>query len=199
MPDTSFPPREPQAIMRRKRLQSRAGRGLLVNKNMDAEDYPESGYIFNNAARHGVTFKDYGALIRIVGTDTGTAQDTTLNDPTSGKAGYPVLPLTNPPKAWAMWTSPMQGLGQSYFLATPILAVLGTNNPNGEPRLHHNYPGYNFNISDQRRAQEFCRDFDRMVAKGTLPQFLYIYQPNDHTGGIQARNVAGTSAGDAGR
>jgi YVTN family beta-propeller protein len=176
-----------------KTLAVKGGLGLLVNKNMDPEDYPESGYIFNNAARHGVTFKDYGALIRIVGTDTGTAQDTTLNDPTSGKAGYPVVPLTNPPAAQGDVTSPVQGLGQSYFLAAPILAVLGTNNPNGEPRLHHNYPGYNFNISDQRRAQEFCRDFDRMVAKGTLPQFLYIYLPNDHTGGIQARNIAGMS------
>src|SRR6266852_5147098 len=28
-----------------------------------------------------------------------------------------------------------------------------------------------------------------MVSAGTLPQFIYIYQPNDHTGGIQATNV----------
>ena len=27
-----------------------------------------------------------------------------------------------------------------------------------------------------------------MVAHGTLPQFVHIYQPNDHTGGIQAPN-----------
>jgi YVTN family beta-propeller protein len=177
-----------------KTLAVKGGRGLLVNKNMDPEDYPESGYIFNNAARHGVSFKDYGALIRIIGTDTGTAPATLLNDPPSGNAGYPVVPLTNPPTTKGDVTSPVHGLGQSYFLAMPILAVLGTNNANGEPRLDHNYPGYNFNISDQRRAQEFCEDFDRMVANGTLPQFLYIYQPNDHTGGIQAKNISGTSA-----
>jgi hypothetical protein len=177
-----------------KTLAVKGGRGLLVNKNMDPEDYPESGYIFNNAARHGVSFKDYGALIRIIGTDTGTAPATLLNDPPSGNAGHPVVPLTNPPTNRGDVTSPVHGLGQSYFLAMPILAVLGTNNANGEPRLDHNYPGYNFNISDQRRAQEFCKDFDRMVAHGTLPQFLYIYQPNDHTGGIQAKNITGTSA-----
>jgi len=33
-----------------------------------------------------------------------------------------------------------------------------------------------------------------MVAKGTLPQFVYIYQPNDHTGGLQAKNLSGTTA-----
>ena len=177
-----------------KTLEVKGGRGLLVNKNMDPEDYPESGYIFNNAARHGVSFKDYGALIRILGTDTGGSVPTTLNDPPSGKAGYPVLPLATPLVNKGDVDSPVLGLGQSYFLATPILAVLGGNNANGEPRLDRNYPGYNFNISDQRRAQEFCLDFDRMVAKGTLPKFFYIYQPNDHTGSIVAKNVTDRTA-----
>ena len=70
-----------------------------------------------------------------------------------------------------------------------MLAILGTNNANGEPRLDKNYPGYNFNIPDQRRALEFIADFDRMVKSNTLPQFLYIYQPNDHTGSVQAANA----------
>jgi YVTN family beta-propeller protein len=173
-----------------KTLSDKAGRGLLANKNMDAEDYPESGYIFNNAARHGVSFKDYGDLIRIIGTDTGASAPTTLNDPPSGKAGYPVLPLASPLRNQGDVDSPLQGLGQSYFMANPILAVLGASNANGEPHLDLNYPGFNFNISDQRRAEEFCRDFDRMVAAGTLPQFLYIYQPNDHMGNVVAKNLA---------
>lgn len=172
-----------------KTLENKMGRGLLVNKNMDPEDYPESGYIFNNAARNGVSFKDYGALIRIIGTDTGSSTPAAMNDPTSGNAGYPALPLTTPVQNKGDVDSPLQGLGQTYFTTNPILAVLGTNNPNGEPRLDRNYPGYNFNISDQRRAQQFIRDFDRMLANGTLPRFFYIYQPNDHTGGIVAKNV----------
>jgi len=172
-----------------KTLDAKAGRGLLVNKNMDPEDYPESGYIFNNAARHGVSFKVYGALTRVLGTDTGGSVPSTLNDPPSGNAGLPVLPLTTPLQNTGDVDSPLRGLGQSFFMATPALAVLGGNNANGEPRLDRNYPGYNFNISDQRRAEEFCRDFDRMLAKGTLPKFLYIYQPNDHMGLIVAKNL----------
>src|SRR5262249_38698124 len=170
-----------------KTLLVKSGRGLLVNKNFEPEDYPESGYVFNNAARNGVTFKDYGALIRIVGTDTGTSTPTTLNDPPSGNAGYPATasPLSNVGDV----SSPVTGLGQSYFMSLPVLSILGGNNPTGEARIDRNYPGYNFNISDQRRALEFCADFDRMVNAGTLPQFVYIYQPNDHTGGTQATNV----------
>jgi len=175
-----------------KTLLVKSGRGLLVNKNFEPEDYPESGYIFNNAARNGVSFKDYGALIRIVGTDTGTSTPTTIDDPTSGSAGFPQVTGTNvssPVVNLGDTSSPTQGLGQSYFMALPILSILGGNNPNGEARLDRNYPGYNFNISDQRRAREFIQDFDRMVAYGTLPQFVYIYQPNDHTGGTQATNI----------
>src|SRR5262245_37398804 len=183
-----------------KTLLVKGGRGLLVNKNFEPEDYPEGGYIFNNAARHGLSFKDYGALIRIEGTDTGTSTPSHINDPLSGLAGYPQLKadnfsVTNPLVNAGDVSTATQGLGQSYFMKLPILAVLGGNNPNGEVRLDRNYPGYNFNISDQRRAQEFIADFDRMVGAGTLPQFIYIYQPNDHTGGVQAPNAAavGTS------
>ena len=170
-----------------KTLLVKSGRGLLVNKNFEPEDYPEAGYIFNNAARNGVSFKDYGALIRIAGSDTGTSMPPGLNDPGNGRNGYAagVAPINNIGDV----SSPTRGLGQSYFMALPILSVLGTANPSGEPRIDPDYPGYNFNISDQRRALEFIKDFDRMVAANTVPQLLYIYQPNDHTGGVQANNV----------
>jgi hypothetical protein len=175
-------------------LNVKSGRGLLVNKNFEPEDYPESGYIFNNAARNGVSFKVYGAMTRLLGTDAGSSTPTTLNDPGSGNAGYPILKsdnfsVTTPPVNAGDVDTPTHGLGQSYFLALPGLAVLGGSNANGELRADFDYPGWNFNISDQRRAKRFIADFDRMTASGTLPQFMYIYQPNDHTGSVQAPNA----------
>ncbi len=47
-----------------KTLLNKSGRGMLVNKNFEVEDYPESGYIYNNAARNGVDFKLYGLEAR---------------------------------------------------------------------------------------------------------------------------------------
>src|SRR5262249_56181828 len=103
-----------------------------------------------------VRFKDYGALIRIEGTDTGTSAPTALNDPLSGNAGYPTnpIPLINVGDV----NTATRGLGQSYFMSLPILAVLGGVNANGEARLDRNYPGYNFNISEQRRAPPLLQD-----------------------------------------
>jgi YVTN family beta-propeller protein len=177
-----------------KTLLVKSGRGLLVNKNFEPEDYPESGYIFNNAARNGVSFKEYGVFAaRIDGTDTGTSQPTTMNDPQSGNCGTPQLNadqfhISNPLVNLGDVTSPVQGLGQSFFTTMPGLAIMGQSNANGEPHLDHSYPGYNFNISDQRRAQHFIADFDRMVANNTLPQFIYLYIPNEHTGSVQCPN-----------
>lgn len=173
-----------------KTLLVKTGRGLLVNKNFEPEDYPASGYIFNNAARNNVSFKDYGELVRIDGTDTGASSPTTIDDPLSGKMGYPSLPETNPVAQMpgSDVDSRTRGLGQAYFMNLPMLAVLGDENKNREPHLDTNYPGYNFNISDQRRALEFIRDFDRMVQKDTVPKFIYIYLPNDHTGKTNATN-----------
>ncbi len=227
-----------------KTLLVKGGRGLLSNKNMEPEDYPEGGYIFNNAARNNVSFKDYGALIRVTGTDNGYANPAKTIDPPSGLAGVPVAPESspvlngmntvgqqNPPNGTATTpntavatpaatnqpaevngiynsaanptgsdvTSLTQGLGQSYFLKNPILAILGESNASGEPHLDKNYPGYNFGISDQRRALEFNKDFDRMAAAGTLPTYIYLYQPNDHSGNPAATsNIAITGGSPSG-
>jgi hypothetical protein len=45
------------------------------------------------------------------------------------------------------------------------------------------YPGWNLRISDQRRAKEFIRDMQTRVQAGTVPQFTFIWLPDDHTGG----------------
>ncbi len=178
------------------------GRGLLANRNAEPEDYPEGGYIFNNAARNGVSFKDYGFLTTLAGSDNGVAIPTRSDDPASGLAGAPQLQsdnatLSSPLLNSGDVTSPTDGLGQQYFLSLPALAVLGGKNPNGEPRVDLNYPGVNLNISDQRRALEFIRDFDRMAAAGTVPQLIYIYLPNSAGGAIQAPNASGITTNAA--
>jgi YVTN family beta-propeller protein len=44
------------------------------------------------------------------------------------------------------------------------------------------YPTFNTNISDQYRFAQFKKEFDEFVSgKKPLPQFIYIWLPNDHT------------------
>ncbi len=48
------------------------------------------------------------------------------------------------------------------------------------------FPGYNLDIQDQRRADVWLRDLARFVAAGEMPQLQIVRLPNDHTHGASA-------------
>jgi YVTN family beta-propeller protein len=54
-------------------------------------------------------------------------------------------------------------------------------------RTSHNYAGYNTNIPDQFRAEQFETEFTRLWLNGkdTLPSLLAIQLPNDHGAGVR--------------
>ena len=45
------------------------------------------------------------------------------------------------------------------------------------------YPGWNLNIPDQIRADIFIKALHEYEAQGSLPEFIILYLPNDHTSG----------------
>ena len=139
----------------------KSGRGALVNKNEDPEDYPRAGYIFNNLERHKISFRDYGDLVRVSGYDEGHAPDPITDDPMFAGSGDRVAPT--------------QGLGGRYDLDVPAPAVLA-----GHVDL--NYPGWNLRIRDERRAKEFMADYRALVAAHKAPRYTYIWLPADHGG-----------------
>ncbi|GAO44052.1 hypothetical protein FPE01S_03_00920 [Flavihumibacter petaseus NBRC 106054] len=50
------------------------------------------------------------------------------------------------------------------------------------------YPGWNMNITDQVRADVFIQALKEYEAAGSLPEFIIIYLPNDHTSGYSEKN-----------
>ncbi|HEY0395739.1 MAG TPA: alkaline phosphatase family protein [Candidatus Elarobacter sp.] len=142
-------------------LFDKSGRGDLVNKNEDPEDYPRLGYIFNQLAQKRIPFRDYGDLIRLSGYDEGRNADPKVDDP-----AFAGMDDRN---------APTQGLGGTYSLDVPAPAVL-------DGHVDLNFPGWNLRIRDERRAREFIRDYGQMVAQGRQPRYTYIWLPADHTG-----------------
>ncbi len=144
-----------------KTLLSKGGRSPLVNKNEDPEDYPRSGYIFNAAQRSGLSYRDYGDLIRVSGYDEGSAENPTDDDPNFVSMQDQLAPTS--------------GLGGLYALDVPSLAAL-------RQHIDLNYPGWNLRIRDVRRAREFIRDFQQLESQNAVPDFTYIWLPADHGG-----------------
>ncbi len=46
------------------------------------------------------------------------------------------------------------------------------------------YPGWNLSIQDVYREKIWEKDFDSLVAINKVPQFSFVYLPNDHTSGL---------------
>jgi YVTN family beta-propeller protein len=68
-----------------------------------------------------------------------------------------------------------QGLGGLYHEDVPApLALAG--------HVDLQYPGWNLRISDERRAQEFIRDYSQLAASGHEPRYTHIWLPDDATG-----------------
>ena len=137
------------------------GRRPLVNKNEDPEDYPRFGYIFNSLARHNLSYRDYGDLLRLSGYDEGSDPDPKVDDPTFVDVDDRFAPTS--------------GLGGLYSLDVPAPAML-------RGHIDERYPGWNLRIRDERRAREFVRDFDRLAAQHAIPRFTCIWLPADHGG-----------------
>jgi hypothetical protein len=72
------------------------------------------------------------------------------------------------------WTDTATGSGHAVMV--PMQKAL-------YPRTSHNYAGFNTNIPDQFRMQQFETEFTKMWLKGTekMPQLITMQVPNDHT------------------
>ncbi|GAC1311380.1 MAG: alkaline phosphatase family protein [Vulcanimicrobiaceae bacterium] len=149
------------SVYSEKTLLVKRGRRPLVNKNEDPEDYPRAGYLFNDLARHGKSYRYYGDYLRVSGYDEGEAVDPKSDDPRFVSADDTSAPTT--------------GLGGLYDLDVPAPAALA-----GHVDL--SYPGWNLRIRDVRRANEFERDFDPLVRADAMPAFTHIWLPADHGG-----------------
>lgn len=51
------------------------------------------------------------------------------------------------------------------------------------PYTDRSFVGFNLEYSDQKRADEFLREFQQFVQQGNLPRLVLLRLPNDHTAG----------------
>jgi DNA-binding beta-propeller fold protein YncE len=156
-------------------------------------DDPGTGFLWDNLAKKGLTYRIYGEFIAAVWCKSKNAKASTMGSPKEGttspssatcpvaeiKKGEPLPPnVGNPrggPSPWP-WAIPQ------FKRMRPTKGAL---------RDHYDpeFPDFNTDYPDQLRADEFLREFDEFVkAKGTakeLPQFTLLYLPDDHTGGTR--------------
>jgi hypothetical protein len=194
-------------IAYRSREHSYDSEGTLL-QGVSAEDQvpdagePTGGYLWKNFASHGISYRHYGEYIvsRWCNTEQGT------NAPSSGPpkaAGSPCSRATiNKGEALPNNVGDPRGGPSPYPWAIPLLAK----NVAAEIELRDHfdpvYPDFEVAYPDQLRADEFLNEFNKFVAarkasQDTMPQFILLRLPNDHTaGGTKGKPKPAASVAD---
>ncbi len=125
----------------------------------DPLTYSSSGFVWDHVLAAGFSFRNYGEF-----DDTKESPD----------ADFPTI--------WEDWKNGLAGKERKIKFVANI----------GVEKLRRfscpDSPGWNMDIPDQIRADVFLKEFAQFEQEGTLPNFIVIYLPNDHTSGTAEGN-----------
>ena len=166
---------------------------VALDHNQPDIDDPSTGFLWDNLAHHGLTYRDYGEFVnaewcnkprKAASPKQGTPSAQEAACPrTEVHKGEPLAPNVGDPHAapspWP-WAVPL------FKQVKPTKAVL---------RDHFDplYPDFNTDYPDQLRADEFLNEFaaytrareSNQDREFQLPAFVLLYLPDDHTGGTR--------------
>jgi hypothetical protein len=165
---------------------------ISFDRGIPNVDTPATGYLWANAARHGLNYRNYGEFVSAEFCTEGMSDHPAAEGATPPNPGGPcdamVIrkgdPLPMPVPGGQSVPSPYPWDIPRLKSAIPAIAEL---------REHSDLKFASFNVEypDQLRVDEFLSEFDGFVkARGQgkdkeLPQLITMHLPNDHTGGTR--------------
>jgi YVTN family beta-propeller protein len=138
----------------------------------DALAYAKSGFIWDNAMRHGVSITDWGEYEKFFGRG-GTDN--------------------SPQGTWQQWYQDSQILEgkASGQLHVPVGYYTGSSDiPALNKILRPGFPNFQTQITDQYRTDLFLRDFSTIEKSGNLPALNLLRLPDDHTSGTNPGTIS---------
>ncbi len=161
-----------------------------LEQNIPDVDEPASGYLWDNFARHGKSLYHFGEFISTkFCDDSGEAPKNPpptegTPEPTgTGCARSHVRPGESVPQDYGGGTSP-------WPWSIPLILKNVATKPQLQGHFDPLYPDFNLSFPDQLRVEEFLGQFhqwvgDRDRGSDTMPNFVMLRLPNDHTAGTR--------------
>jgi YVTN family beta-propeller protein len=137
--------------------------GAKVEDGIDALAWSSSGFIWDNALKHGKTFRNYGEWMI---TEAGWADKNA-----HGRTNI----------SWHDFYRDWQdGTKHTRLKSKPGIETL---------RKHSKLDtvGWDLHVPDVTRAAKFIEELKEFEVKGEFPNLVMLFLPNDHTGGTKGR------------
>ena len=166
---------------------------VALDHNEPDIDDPSTGFLWDNIARHGLSYRDYGEFVaaawcnkirKVESPQQGTpsAQEATCPR-TEVHKGDPLAPNVGDP----------HGAASPWPWGVPLFKVVKSTKAVLRDHFDPLYPDFNTDYPDQLRADEFLNEFSAYVRaresnetrQFQLPAFVLLYLPDDHTGGTR--------------
>jgi DNA-binding beta-propeller fold protein YncE len=157
-------------------------------------DSPQTGYLWANAAAHGLTYRDYGEFISTEFCFEPREPGQPAPKPPSPSETAPGAPCEH---KVVKFGDPLPAIGDAKAVPSPYpweIPTMKRSVPTMQELRGHTdlgFASFNVDYPDQLRADEFLHEFDSFVKarrEGTgdeLPNFVIMHLPNDHTGGTR--------------
>ena len=151
---------------------------------------PASGYLWTNLAAHGKTLYHFGEYI----STKFCMENAPITKQQSPTEGTPEPTTTDCPRAAIHKGEAIPanyGGGVSpYPWAIPVIATNTATKPELQGHFDPAFPDFQITFPDQLRVEEFLTKFNGWVAarqagKDTMPDFIQLRLPNDHTAGTR--------------
>ena len=154
---------------------------------------PGTGYLWGNAARHGLSYRHYGEFVasewcgdKVTGDPSPTEG---APSPTGGPCVHKAIKQGEPLPAGA---DEAKGKPSPYPWPIPVLRRDVATKPELRGHFDPRFADFKIDYPDQLRADEFLREFDGFVRARKastkaqeLPSCVLLRLPNDHTGGTR--------------
>ena len=170
-----------------------AGEFPLDHHESDIDD-PSTGFLWDNVARHGLTYRDYGEYVDAEWCNKiRKAANPQQGTPSVLEAPCPRTDVKQGEKLADNVGDP-HGVASSWPWPVPLFKRVKATKAVLRDHFDPLFPDFNTDYPDQLRADEFLNEFGAYVrARASkeseelqLPAFVLLYLPDDHTGGTRA-------------
>jgi DNA-binding beta-propeller fold protein YncE len=164
-----------------------------LDHNQPDIDDPSTGFLWDNLARNGLTYRDYGEFVNA----EWCGKNRRASTPKEGTPSTLAAPCPRteihrgdslPPNV-----GDPHGAASPWPWAVPVLKRVKPTKAALRDHFDPLYPDFNTEYPDQLRADEFLNEFNAYVharesneaTDFQLPAFVLLYLPDDHTGGTR--------------